>query len=345
MMHTINPLDITNSQAKPDQDQGVWLVPGRNDDSGFRWGPFNLRGPRPWPLRIQQQGGAVIYPYQDQHRTKRSHGPRAVDPNLPIIMKGNFFEDFTHIRDFSDREVYYWDNCLLPQLMYMNPANPRGNKVWCRLVRGSTAPGLYTQTDTEIELHETRVNEWLQKESQGVTRSWSEVCRVYRPVKSRAPRVLLCLSQTLTLQAYYGESRSELEQEIRKICDSQGWELTVRFKRDRRYREQHSLTDLLMREPFHIAICTHSAAALEILATGTPVMSLGAECSHHLSTSWDQFCAGVVRECTEQEVYDQMRRTLSTVFHKQELLSGSWSQVNINCYRPYDQWRLLKESQ
>lgn len=344
-MHTINPLPITDSQAKPDQDQGVWLVPGRNDDSGFRWGPFNLSGPRPWPLRIQQQGGAVIYPYRDQGREKRSHGPRAVDPNLPIIMKGNFFEDFTHIRQFAASEVYYWDNCLLPQLMYENPANPRGAKVWCRLVQGSTAPGLYTQTEPEIQAHETRVNDWLRRESRDRVRDWRDLCRVYRPVKSRSRRVLLCLSQTLTLQAYYGESRSEIEQRIREVCQSQGWELVIRHKRDRRHRQQHSLTDLLLREQFHLVICTHSAAALEILATGTPVMSLGAECSHHLSTTWQEFCQGEVRECTEQQVLDQMRQTLCTVFHKQELLSGSWSQVNINCYRPYDQWRLLKDTE
>lgn len=343
MMHIINPLPRSDSQ---EQAQGIWLVPGRNDDSGFRWGPFNILGPRPWPLRIQQQGGSVYYPYRDTHRQKHSHGPRAVDPTLPIIMKGNFFEDFTHIRDFALSEVYYWDNCLLPQLMYTNPANPRGSKVWCRLVQGSTAPGGYTGSDQQYQEHQLRVNDWLQRESQGQVRDWREICRVYRPVRSRAPRVLLCLSQFQTLQHYYGESRSDIEQAVREICYQRNWQLVIRDKRDRRHREQHSLTDQLLSEDYHCAICTHSAAALEILATGTPVVSLGAEVAHHLSTTWSEFRDGAVREASKEEVEAQMLKTLSTVFHKQELLSGSWSQVNITtCYDPYDQWRLIKDTQ
>lgn len=341
-MHIINPLP--NPDHRQVNEFGVWLVPGRNDDSGFRWGPFNLRGPRPWPLQIEAQGGSVIYPYRDSNKRKHSHGPRAVDPRLPIIMKGNFFEDFTHIREFANSEVYYWDNCLLPQFMYQNPVNPNGSKVWCRLVRGSTAPGSFTVTDSNLREQETRVNDWCHRESRGRIHNWREICPVHRPVRPRGRRVLFCLSQTQTLAHYYGEARAEIQQQIQTICNTQGWELIIRDKRDRRHREQHSLRDQLLSEDFVCAICTHSAAALEILATGTPVVALGANVAHQLSTTWQEFREGHIRSVDHAQVDDQMRRTLTTVFHKQELLSGSWSSINIDqYYKPYTEWRLIKD--
>lgn len=214
------------------------------DDSGFRWGPFEIHGPKPWPLQIQQTGGSVYYPY-DYHprRAKQSHGPTDADLSQPIIMKGNYFENFTHARDLGDAEFYYWDNCLLPQLMYHNAANPHGDKDWTRLVYRSTAPAGITATEGELEQHLNRVNSQIKRISQGSKSSLWDILPV-KPVTVRGTKILVCLSAQLTISRWYNENLADLRRRIESWAQPRGY--TVEYQREtapqstRWHRQSHA---------------------------------------------------------------------------------------------------------
>lgn len=312
------------------------------DDSGFRWGPFSIVGPKPWSLRIQQLGGSVYYPYASHPgRAKISHGPDQVDLSLPIIMKGNYFENFTHIRDLKDAEVYYWDNCLIPQFMYKSPANPRGDKIWTRLVYRSTAPREITATESSLREHELRVNTWIKQESQGTKSHWQDLCPV-QDVQPRGRKILVLLSQAQTISHWYpGQSLADLRARIERVCLRLNLEVEYRDKLARKFRDGQGRLDHQLAQGYRAVICTHSAAALEVLATGTPVIALGAEAAHGLNTSWAEFTQDQYQCPQEDQILEQMRRILTTVWHKQELLTGSWSWTyDPQEQVPYTEWKL-----
>ena len=312
------------------------------DDSGFRWGPFEIHGEKPWPLRIQQLGGSVYYPY-DYHprRTKISHGPCDADLSKPIIMKGNHFDAFTHARDLGLAEWYYWDNCLIPQLMYRNAANPHGDKDWTRLVYRSTAPSEITATDSELAQHLSRVNETIRRISSGAKSSLWDILDV-KPVTVRGTRILVCLSAQLTISRWYNENLADLRHKIESWAQARGYTVEYREKLARNQRTgTRSLTHQLLNEDYRFVVCTHSASALEVLATGTPVVSLGAEAAHSLNTPWSKMLNDELTLATEDDVRGQILRILTTVWHKQELLTGDWSlSYNRQCQQPYTKWQL-----
>jgi len=312
------------------------------DDSGFRWGPFNILGDKPWKLKIQQMGGSVCYPYDYNPRhAKISHGPGDADLSKPIIMKGNHFENFTHARDLGLANWYYWDNCLVPQLMYPSEANPCGGKDWTRLVYRSTAPAEITATEGELAQHLARVNEHIRRISTGASRSLWDVVPV-KPVSVRGTRILVCLSAQLTIAKWYDAGLADLRNRIESWAHPRGYTVEYRDKQDRKSRQgTHSLTHQLLTQDYRFVICTHSASALEVLATGTPVVALGAEAAHDLKTPWAKMLNDELTTPTEDDVRNQILRILPTVWHKQELLTGDWSlSYNQQGQQPYDRWKL-----
>ena len=314
----------------------------KSDDSGFRWGPFNILGNKPWPLRIQQLGGSVYYPY-DYHprRAKISHGPTDADLTKPIIMKGNHFEAFTHARDLANTEWYYWDNCLVPQLMSPSAANPHGEKHWTRLVYRSTAPEAITATEGELAQHLLRVNEQIRRISNGSANSIWDIIAV-KPVRVRGTRILVCLSAQLTISKWYNESLADLRARIESWATPRGYTVEYREKTARKHRVgTESLEHQLLNNDYRFVICTHSASALEVLATGTPVVALGAEAAHGLNTPWTKMLNDELTTPTEDDIRSQITRMLTTVWHKQELLTGDWSlSYNKLSQRPYTKWTL-----
>ena len=312
------------------------------EDSGFRWGPFNIQGDKPWRLKIQQLGGSVYYPYEYKAReVKISHGPRDADLSLPIIMKGNHFEAFTHARDLETAEWYYWDNCLIPQLMSRSEANPTGNKDWTRLVYKSTAPERITASDGELSQHLARVNHHIHRISNGHSRSLWDVVPV-KPVTVRGTRILVCLSAQLTISKWYAESLADLRARIESWAHPRGYSVEYRDKQSRQHRTgTRSLTHQLLTNDYRFVICTHSASAIEILATGTPVVALGAEAAHDLNTPWTKMLNDELTTPTADDIQNQILRLLPTVWHKQELLTGDWSMsYNSQCQQPYTRWKL-----
>lgn len=312
------------------------------DDSGFRWGPFNIQGPRPWRLQIQQLGGSVYYPYPyHPRRTKISHGPLDADLAQPIIMKGNYFEAFTHAQDLAGAEWYYWDNCLVPQLMYPSPANPHGDKHWTRLVYKSTAPAEITATEGELDQHLHRVNEQIRRISYGSAKTIWDIIPV-KPVRVKGTRILVCLSAQLTISKWYNENLADLRNQIESWALARGYTVEYRNKTARKHRVgAQSLEHQLLNNDYRFAVCTHSAAALEVLATGTPVVALGAEAAHGLNTPWTKMLNDELTTPTEDDIRSQILRMLTTVWHKQELLTGDWSlSYNTNSQQPYTKWTL-----
>ena len=311
------------------------------DDSGFKWGPFSIVGPKPWRLQIQQLGGSVLYPHEHHpSRAKISHGPRDVDLSLPVIMKGNYFEAFTHARDLEATDWWYWDNCLLPQLMTPSPANPRGEKVWCRLVYKSTAPQEFQGTEQALEQEEQRVNYWIRRESQGRQGDWRDSVRIEFTGRT-SRRVLVCLSSTQLLSHWYGEDLSELRQRVLRVCQLRGWEPVFRDKPPRNQRQgTQSLGHQLRSEPWRCVICTHSAAPAEVIEQGIPCVALGAQAIGELATTWQEFTEDQLRTYTRDQALQALRRILPLTRHKQELLTGSWSQDYQCLHQAYDKWTL-----
>jgi hypothetical protein len=256
-------------------------------------------------------------------------------------MKGNHFEQFTHARDLKDAEWYYWDNCLLPQLMYPSAANPHGDKDWTRLVYQSTAPAEITATEGELDQHLARVNEHIHRISNGAKSTLWDIVPV-KPVRVRGTRILVCLSAQLTISKWYDESLAELRNRIESWAHPRGYTVEYREKLPRNKRQgTSSLTHQLTEQDYRFAVCTHSASALEVLATGTPVVALGAEAAHTLNTTWQQMQNDQLTTPTEDDVRSQILRILTTVWHKQELLTGDWSlSYNSQGQRPYTKWKL-----
>jgi hypothetical protein len=115
-----------------------------------------------------------------------------------------------------------------------------------------------------------------------------------------------------------------------------------RDKTARKYRVgTASLAHQLTEQDYRFVICTHSAAALEVLATGTPVVALGAEAAHKLNTPWPKMLNDELETPTADDIQNQILRMLPTVWHKQELLTGDWSMsYNHECQTPYTKWTL-----
>ena len=317
-------------------------------DSGFRWGPFEIHDhPRHddrRPLKIKQKDGCVYYPHEYPSTAlnpKRSHGPCDVDLSKPIIMKGNHFEDFTHARDLDAApEWYYWDNCLLPQFMD-HPDLPQG-KHWCRLVYRSAFPWEILPTEQSIEQDTTRINHLLTKHSQGRITDWQQIIEV-RPMQFQDSKtVLLCESQANTLWAWYGKTPQEIRAAVQRVCDKKGLTLEVRPKPSRPSRTgERSLWHQLTTKSYHAVVCTHSAAAIEALCSGTPVVALGAHAVKRMSTSWQDFEHGyMVMPCREHILW-RCQQLLTTVYHKDELLSGTWSRnYDPSLQEPYNNWSI-----
>ncbi len=317
-----------------------------DQDSGFRWGPFELHDQEQFkgrrPLYIEQKGGCVHYPYAVDPNNKRSHHISEVDTSKPIIHKGNHFGHFTHFRDYpEDCEVYFWDNCLLPQLMYRNEANPAGDKNWTRIVYRSTMPGWVHSTEDRLQWHEDRVNARLQKDSRGQIQSWRDIIRI-ETRQTEGDRVLLALPSDNALLHWYGVSRSTIIEKTQAVCDRWGWQLVIRDKPQRRDRENGgSIQDQLRADRYRCMVTVNSASAIEALCLGVPVVALGAHSLGTQAMTWELFeknwfCPPVV-----EWVDLRIRQLLCLTWHKDELLDGTWAlSPETGNTEPFNQWEI-----
>lgn len=169
------------------------------EDSGFKWGAWDLEGDRPWPLKTQQLGGSVRYPY-DPQLPKHSQHIRQCHARGGIVLKGNWAEDHSHPRLWQHLESYYWDNCLVPQLM-RNPPQPGAEHWWTRLVYRSVFPGRYLGTEQQLVEREREVNEMLSQQwSRPMT--WRDLVGIDLEPRSKTRSVIYCRPVT-KVQAVY----------------------------------------------------------------------------------------------------------------------------------------------
>lgn len=317
----------------------------KDDDSGFKWGPFNIEGPKPWRLKIVSWQGSVVYPYLNPtFRHKVSHGPHQFRQDQPVICKGNNMGDFTHPDIYNTAcEWYYWDNSLLPQFMNPCAANPRGDKIWTRLVYRGIFPGRYLGTEQELAEREHKVNELIRQLANGVRHRWQDVVRIdyvdYRPRR----RILLCLPSADIPWHYYRQPMNLIIEHIRQLALHKGWELVVRHKPARRNRlGQASIDYELLHGQYLAVIGIHSAIGAEVLARGVPYVALGQHAMGSLAFSLDDLVEEQVYQVDLASVYQRFRELLLLTRSKPlELLTGTWSLDNYEkLFEPLTTWRI-----
>jgi hypothetical protein len=225
--------------------------------------------------------------------------------------------------------------------MYVGAANPYGDKSWTRLVYKSTAPERITATDSELAQHLARVNDHIRRISHSRSHSLWDVVPV-KSVRVRGTRILVCLSAQLTISKWYDQSLADLRNGIESWAQARGYTVEYREKTARKYRTgTQTLTHQLLTNDYRFVICTHSASALEVLATGTPVVALGAEAAHTCNTPWSKMINDELTTPTADDIQNQIVRILPTVWHKQQLLTGDWTRsYSTECQTPYTKWKL-----
>ncbi len=291
------------------------------EDSGFRWGAFDLRGERPWSLRITQHGGSVIYPYPVTPGQKQSQHVRSCAAGS-IIVKGNWREDHSHPKQYEHLDSYYWDNPLLPQLI-TEPRPTKATDWWCRLVYGGPFPGRYLGGDAELLKRERAVNEMLQQ--LGQASSWRDLITV-NDFGWESNTVVWLRPHSEVLEWYYGETRDTVEQRLRDRCLEFGYTFEVRPKPSRPQRfGSHSLYEYCRQRRPRCVVGVHTAAAAEVLAAGTEFVAIGQTAFEGMTTSLAKIRANYPPPSKEQ-VLRRCRELLLTTRNKGlELLEGQWS--------------------
>jgi len=318
---------------------------GKDDDSGFKWGPFNIIGPKPWRLKIVPWQGSVVYPYSNPaFRAKVSHGPHQFDPDMPVICKGNNMSDFTHPDTYPDHtEWYYWDNSLLPQFMTNCAANPRGEKVWTRLVYRGIFPGRYRGTEQELEQREREINDLIRRLANGVAYRWQDIVRIDYIEYNPRPRILLCLPSADIPWHYYKQPMNQIIDTIRQIADYRGLQLDIRHKPARRNRlGQASINYQLEQGQYLAVIGIHSAIGAEVVARGVPYVSLGQHSLADLAYTLEDLANLDLTPRPQEQVYQRLRQLLLLTRSKPlELISGTWSLDNYEkLFEPLTNWRI-----
>lgn len=315
----------------------------RDDDSGWKWGPFEIWGAKPWSLRIQQRGGTIYYPYHT-NREKQSQHLRAVNQQRPIIVKGNHVGDFTHPRLFEQTtEWYYWDNCLLPQLMQPNVANPSGSKIWTRLVYQGVFPGRFLGTESDLEQAEHRVNRLIQAESGGLQVRWQDIVKI-RPLEAQPQRRLLfCLPSLDIPWLYYHTAMNTVLESVRQTARDLDYELIIRHKPARQQRRGAGSIDHELEQGQYCAVIgIHSAIGIEVTSRLVPYIALGQHSLDTLAWSLEDLREDRIQSPDPQQVLQRQRELLLTTRSKtQELLTGTWSLDNDEkLLEPRQDWRL-----
>lgn len=321
------------------------MTRAKDDDSGFKWGPFNLQGPKPWRLKIVPWQGSVVYPYSNPaFRAKVSHGPHQFDPTLPVIHKGNNMGDFCHPLTYPEHtEWYYWDNSLLPQFMNPCAANPSGAKVWTRLVYKGIFPGRYIGTEDLLEQREREINHLIRQLANGVAYRWQDIVRIdYIEYRPRA-RILLCLPSADIPWHYYKQPMNQIIDTIRQIADQKHWQLDIRYKPARRNRTGEASIDYQLEQGQYLAVIgMHSAIGAEVIARGVPYVALGQHALADLALTLEDLVQERIAPRDPDSVYQRLRQLLLATRSKPlELLSGTWSLDNYEKqFEPLTTWRI-----
>jgi hypothetical protein len=75
----------------------------------------------------------------------------------------------------------------------------------------------------------------------------------------------------------------------------------------------------------YCVIGVHSAIGMQIIEQGLPYVALGGDGCLDLATTWPEFCQGHTRTHSTEDFLARSETLLSTVWHRQDVISGAWS--------------------
>lgn len=297
---------------------------GTKAQHGLKWGIHRFVGGA-HRIRLRELGGdCERLPNQDLS---------LCDSHTELIIMGNVWVHkdprertlFRHPDQIAatGATAYYWDNPLLPHLLYRGEWNPMGHKNWLRIVKNDTAPKEGTSTG-----HGERViNQQLKLITNGRHTVWQSTVGTRRPVSVRSKTALLCPSGAGIFENYYGTTKRAWIEDMTQKFESLGWRVIMRDKPSRSLREVNNgkLYEQLLAEPIGCTVSIHSVGPVESLLAGVPAVVSGRHAGGPCATPLEEFLeTKQLRLPHESDCDAWVSRLLDDTYHKTEAYDGSW---------------------
>ena len=281
---------------------------------GLDWG-WHKRVGDGWRVKDVSQGGD----YQRVNSLEECQ-----DPSVHLVKLGNDFgPNWIRHTDIPHTNWHFWDNPLVPHFLYPNPANPKGAKDWIRWVPGD----ILSTVDNVESGHEDRINSLL-TELAKKPMTWRDIITTHSVVDRNSRKILLTPSSQNCYAYYYDDTRENWIIQTTKRLESIGYTVEVWNKPARNLRvksEPARLYNRLLQGDVRATVSQHSAAAIESLCAGVPVITTGPHPCGALATHELNFLAsGELVTCSRDELDAWIVQLLSHVRHKSEIFSGEW---------------------
>jgi len=251
--------------------------------------------------------------YKDHFNFDRSYVLIGVEPS-------RMFEPGTEPKQL---DFFHWDNSMQPWLRHITPANGSGHKLWSRLTyRGWSMPW----DSPALELHRQRINKRLREDSQGKIRDIAELWGGNRPTRLPVRKhALICPSSHRNHQHFFKQSQEQWLQMVTQGLREQGYTYSIRQKVGVNARKTNQTTDQLKREDCDLLVANYSACASEAVVLGYPVVTTtNQNPARAVSTKWSEFCSGIIREYTPEQIDHWTTRICAYTWHRHDLDRLAW---------------------
>ena len=255
--------------------------------------------------------------YKDKFDFSRSYVLVGVEPD-------RMFKPGTEPKEL---DFFHWDNSMQPWLRHITPANRTGHKLWSRLTyRGWCMP----VDSLPDENHRHRINRRLSDESQGQIRDiadlWGGNRPTVLPVKKHA---LICASSDRNHREFFNETQEQWLAKVTTELKKQGYTYRIRRKVGVQQRKTNQTTDQLRDEGCDLVVANYSACASEAAPLGYAVVTTTNQSpARAVSTSWEDFCQGVIRQYDERDIDRWITRLCAYTYHREELNRLDWIDVH-----------------
>ena len=223
----------------------------------------------------------------------------------------------------KELDFFHHDNSLQPFLRHLTPANTTGHKLWSRL----TYRKFHMAKDSPaLESHRQRVNRRLHKDSHGQIRDIAQLWGGTRPTELPTRKhALVCASSQRNHKEFFNESQEQWLQQVIAGLKSQGYTYKIRNKVAVHSRKTNQTTDEIKREGCDLLVTNYSACASEAVVVGVPVVTTTEwNPASSVSTPWQEFMQGKIREYTVEDVEHWVTRICAYTYHREELNSLTW---------------------
>lgn len=293
------------------------------DPHGLHWGLNRFVGTG-HKLKIVEKGGNLER-IAGQRFESIKPGDRLLQFGNPWIAKDpeeRIFNHYEKLLPIVDK-YYFWDNPQIPHFLYKDVWNPRGHKLWIRLVPDN----IMSKACDFVPDRELQINEMLQWYTGNKRYTWRNMLPRRRDVKARGKRVLLLSSSTGVYHYYSNLDREQWLQDQAQKLTGLGYEVEIRRKmgRTQRILYQPRLDQYLYDNDFAFTLSYQSASMMESLIAGTPAVTYNhRHCGGKLATTYEEMLDGHIRESTQEDVDQRILQLFSDTFHKHEAFDGSW---------------------